>query len=385
MNVVGNRVIHEVSAHYGWKEGSKEKVLLHGALGALTGSMSGKGTWTGALSGSVNEFAVKYIEQTKEIQWVVRHPDVVQGISVVLGAMVGKVIGNAGVGAYTAQMGTKYNALSKEQERQLNVRLKKLNERKDVSINDLISILQVYENLGEADEHIALLRSAGKNQFNIYLKQNGEKPLEPIYVLSGITVTAPHSSQIDEDVFNQTAKRFGLDTTWNREASGLENVRQLLSDAEWKKGSGHTWFQSANAEYVEDSFGVVGELAQGTRYSYLTEYTENVGYVMDAMGLITNDDRTKSIAEIAGGLIGYQVGAHLITPLLYSTFDGSGNNVSKYIKIGSIFFATSIGQNIGQDVIDNERNKINELKTGGSDQNNDNADPRSINFFDVLD
>ena len=165
----------------------------------------------------------------------------------------------------------------------------------------------------------------------------------------------------------------------------MENVRQLLSDAEWKKGSGHTWFQSANAEYVEDSFGVVGELAQGTRYSYLTEYTENVGYVMDAMGLITNDDRTKSIAEIAGGLIGYQVGAHLITPLLYSTFDGSGNNVSKYIKIGSIFFATSIGQNIGQDVIDNERNKINELKTGGSDQNNDNADPRSINFFDVLD
>lgn len=109
MNIVGNQAIHEVSAHYGWKEGSKEKVLLHGALGALTGSMSGKGTWTGALSGSVNEFAVKYIEQAKGIQWVVRHPGVVQGISVALGAAVGKVTGNSGVGAYTAQMGTKWN------------------------------------------------------------------------------------------------------------------------------------------------------------------------------------------------------------------------------------------------------------------------------------
>ena len=37
----GNQVIHKMSDRYGWKEGSAEKTVLHGALGALTGTMSG--------------------------------------------------------------------------------------------------------------------------------------------------------------------------------------------------------------------------------------------------------------------------------------------------------------------------------------------------------
>ena len=41
MNIVGNQIIHEAADHYGWKEGSTEKLLLHGAIGALTGTMSG--------------------------------------------------------------------------------------------------------------------------------------------------------------------------------------------------------------------------------------------------------------------------------------------------------------------------------------------------------
>lgn len=35
MNIVGNQIIHEAADHYGWKEGSTEKLLLHGAIGAL--------------------------------------------------------------------------------------------------------------------------------------------------------------------------------------------------------------------------------------------------------------------------------------------------------------------------------------------------------------
>ena len=42
MNIVGNQIIHEAADHYGWKEGSTEKLLLHGAIGALTGSRIGK-------------------------------------------------------------------------------------------------------------------------------------------------------------------------------------------------------------------------------------------------------------------------------------------------------------------------------------------------------
>ena len=34
MNIVGNQIIHEAAGHYGWKEGSTEKLLLHGMWGA---------------------------------------------------------------------------------------------------------------------------------------------------------------------------------------------------------------------------------------------------------------------------------------------------------------------------------------------------------------
>ena len=65
MNIVGNQIIHEAADHYGWKEGSTEKLLLHGAIGALTGTMSVGNALSGAVSGSVNEFALAYMEKNK--------------------------------------------------------------------------------------------------------------------------------------------------------------------------------------------------------------------------------------------------------------------------------------------------------------------------------
>ena len=70
MNIVGNQIIHEAADHYGWKEGSTEKLLLHGAIGALTGTMTGGNALSGAVSGSVNEFALAYMEKTKGKDWM---------------------------------------------------------------------------------------------------------------------------------------------------------------------------------------------------------------------------------------------------------------------------------------------------------------------------
>ncbi len=114
MNMVGNKVIHEAAEHYNWKDGSEEKMLLHGALGALTGKMSGGNALAGALSGSINEYAVGYIEKTKGKEWMAKHPDAVQAISTALGGIVGSVAGDGSTGAYTAQMGTKWNYLDEE-------------------------------------------------------------------------------------------------------------------------------------------------------------------------------------------------------------------------------------------------------------------------------
>ena len=113
MNIVGNQIIHEAADHYGWKEGSTEKLLLHGAIGALTGSMSGGNALSGAVSGSVNEFALAYMEKTKGRNWMDTHPDTVQAISTALGAVAGSLTGDRNTGAYTAQMGTKWNYYEK--------------------------------------------------------------------------------------------------------------------------------------------------------------------------------------------------------------------------------------------------------------------------------
>lgn len=63
-----------MSDRYGWKEGSAEKTVLHGALGALTGKMSGGNVLSGAVSESVNEFALGYIEKTKGEEWMKNTP-----------------------------------------------------------------------------------------------------------------------------------------------------------------------------------------------------------------------------------------------------------------------------------------------------------------------
>ena len=114
MNIVGNQIIHEAADHYGWKEGSTEKLLLHGAIGALTGTMSGGNALAGAVSGSVNEFALAYMEKTKGRNWMDTHPDTVQAISTALGAVAGSLTGDRNTGAYTAQMGTRWNYLGFE-------------------------------------------------------------------------------------------------------------------------------------------------------------------------------------------------------------------------------------------------------------------------------
>ena len=114
MNIVGNQIIHEAADHYGWKEGSTEKLLLHGAIGALTGTMSGGNALSGAVSGSVNEFALAYMEKTKGRDWMDTHPDTVQAISTALGVVAESLTGDRNTGAYTAQMGTRWNYLGFE-------------------------------------------------------------------------------------------------------------------------------------------------------------------------------------------------------------------------------------------------------------------------------
>ena len=117
LGIVGNQAIHEIASHNGWKDGSTEKVALHGMLGAITGAKSGGSALSGLIAGGANEYAIGYLKKTKGKDWINKHPDTVQNISAAFGGILSKMTGGSGhTGAYISQMGTKWNELDEEME-----------------------------------------------------------------------------------------------------------------------------------------------------------------------------------------------------------------------------------------------------------------------------
>lgn len=111
----GNQAIHKYAESKGWEDGSTEKMLLHGAFGALMGDMAGGSAASGALSGSVNEYVIGYLTKTKGQDWVQKHPDTVQWISAGVGAAIGKLSGKDVSDAINiALTATKWNELAYE-------------------------------------------------------------------------------------------------------------------------------------------------------------------------------------------------------------------------------------------------------------------------------
>lgn len=110
----GNQAIHTYAESKGWKDGSTEKILLHGAFGALMGDMAGGSAATGALSGGVNEYVMGYLTKTKGKEWVQKHPDTVQWLSAGVGATIGASANDLATGAGISLNSSKWNYLGFE-------------------------------------------------------------------------------------------------------------------------------------------------------------------------------------------------------------------------------------------------------------------------------
>ena len=87
----GNQAIHTYAESKGWKDGSTEKILLHGAFGALMGDMAGGSVPATALAGGANEYVMGYLTKVKGEDWVQKHPDTVQWLSAGVGAAIGNL------------------------------------------------------------------------------------------------------------------------------------------------------------------------------------------------------------------------------------------------------------------------------------------------------
>ena len=118
----GNQAIHTYAESKGWKDGSTEKMLLHGAFRALMGDMAGGSAATGALSGGVNEYVMGYLTKTKGEDWMQKHPDTVQWISMGVASTLGKLAnGSVSEVADIALAGTKWNYYGSRKDEKGNI------------------------------------------------------------------------------------------------------------------------------------------------------------------------------------------------------------------------------------------------------------------------
>jgi len=173
LGIVGNRAIHEIASHNGWKDGSAEKVALHGMLGAITSAKSGGSVLSGLIAGGANEYAIEYLKQTKGKDWINKHPDTVQNISAAFGGILSKMTGGSGhTGAYISQMGTKWNLQLDEHAQ--NIREKLWQEQKNTYDDEYVD----NENVGDTYTDLEI-SSAEANLENRY-KQSTRMKLAPV-------------------------------------------------------------------------------------------------------------------------------------------------------------------------------------------------------------
>ena len=169
LGIVGNRAIHEIASHNGWKDGSAEKVALHGMLGAITGAKSGGSALSGLIAGGANEYAIEYLKQTKGKEWIAKHPDTVQNISAAFGGILSKMTGGSGhTGAYISQMGTKWNLQLDEHAQ--NIREKLWKEQKKTYDNEYVD----NENVGDAYTNLEISSA----EANIEYTEHGLRVVE---------------------------------------------------------------------------------------------------------------------------------------------------------------------------------------------------------------
>jgi hypothetical protein len=173
LGIVGNQAIHEIASHNGWKDGSAEKIALHGMLGAITSAKSGGSALSGLIAGGANEYAIGYLEKSKGKDWINKHPDTVQNISAAFGGILSKMTGGSGhTGAYISQMGTKWNLQLDEHAQ--NIREKLWQEQKKAYDNEYVD----NENVGDAYTNLEI-SSAEANLESRY-KQSTQMKLAPV-------------------------------------------------------------------------------------------------------------------------------------------------------------------------------------------------------------
>ena len=261
MEKYGNQAIHAYAESRGWKDGSAEKVLLHGAFGALMGDMGTGETLAGALSGSIHEYVMGYLNRTKSPEWVRNHPDTVEWLSAGLGAVIGKVSdasisGMAGISLEAA----KWNSYGRETRLHIEKELKeaKGNRRREKEIKEELYFVNAIQRItydDSSDMETVKARDT-HHRPDILATKN-----LPVFTLPGIEV---HEISNTPEYINRAARSIakrlvpGIQVIVNGAVYDVTGSRELLPaknkdyDNAWKVDIQKGTLSRYEAEHKED-------------------------------------------------------------------------------------------------------------------------------------
>ena len=227
----GNQAIHTYAESKGWKDGSTEKMLLHGAFGALMGDMAGGSAATGALSGGVNEYVMGYLTKEKGEDWVQKHPDTVQWIAAGVGAALGNLTdGDMAEAVNTALAATKWNKLAYESMTKADIKdlLRKANgnQMSDKEIEgllaDIISIVNKIDPEAAQSKYCEYGNAEAVNAVKECLKEHG---------ISDENITSFMNEY--EKVYREAAKKY---IELFKKRTGIDLAKHLI-DSSVRKGT----------------------------------------------------------------------------------------------------------------------------------------------------
>ena len=355
MEKYGNQAIHAYAESRGWKDGSAEKVLLHGAFGALMGDMGTGETLAGALSGSIPEYVMGYLNRAKSPEWVRNHPDTVEWLSAGLGAVIGKVSdasisGMAGISLEA----TKWNEYQNIRELRDKIeRLKTSGALNRLRDNEYVVLYAEHNGTtvgvavdkeGNATD-VNLIEGPKQRNFQLNEGSSLGSAGDEIQIY---TVQDPveyfHKSRNERRLSNEvsTYEIGQYDGNIYRPGFYKEDVDKLMNNPLWKKAdmllkiSGPTI-----GEYVPNNLGA--------------DFNRGYGYFSRVRTLYTSDDK----GEAAAGLLGAYGAGKGATYVLDNAgiFAGKPGVIRLMGKGGIIFVVSYIGGAIIKGIYDNWENQ----------------------------
>ena len=261
--------------------------------------------------------------------------------------LAGGLAGDCVRGAYTAQMGTRWNRLAKKPQEDLNKQLKQELSTEKKNPDELLKLLTEYINMSEAAEHPA----SQKALHGVWNEEKG-------YTLPKMTISAQEYKAIDQKSFNRVAQKYNLPTKWNNKKNVQENLESLRNDLQRETNKGKTPFQSDWAKYGGYGLDFIGEVSKETHLPGISGWAGTAGKMLDVGKFLTTDDRGKEFSGMAGSMGGTTLGAFLISSGILNV----GAGVLPYpgpqlIGGASIVFTGYLGEQFGHSLYNSYQRK----------------------------